>query len=310
MIGCLQLKKRFDTIIYRKNKKIMLKKKENIIIVVLAVAVIALAYMQFGTSTPSSLSAEDASKTALSFINEYMLEPGTEAELVGTAVSDKGLYKFFINLEGEEISSYITKDGTMLFPQGGIDLTEVNASEGTPYDSLEVQAITYDENSNIIGEFTAPITIVEFSDFQCSFCAKFHNIMKEVMDAYPTQVKVVYKHFPLDSIHPYARVAAEASECAAEQGKFWEYADGLYANQSKINLIFLGELATDISLDADQFNECVDGGKYVDKVEADYQEGITAGVTGTPGSFINGESLGGAASFESVKSAIEGIIGE
>jgi len=285
----------------------MLNKKENIIIVVLAVAVIALAYMQFGTSTPSSLSATEASKTAISFINEYMLEPGIEAELVGEAVAERGLYKFAINLEGQEISSYITQDGTMLFPQGGVDLTEVDASEGTPAGSPEAQKPTYDENSHIRGEASAPVTIIEFSDFQCSFCVRFHDTMKQVVEEYPTQVKWVYRHFPLD---PYARVVAEASECAAEQGKFWEYADGLYVNQSKIAPSFLGELATELGLDGAQFNECVDGGKYADKVEADYQEGIAAGVTGTPGSFINGEPLGGAASFESVKSAIEGIIGE
>ncbi|NQU82743.1 MAG: DsbA family protein [Parcubacteria group bacterium] len=288
----------------------MLKKTENMVIAVLAVAVIVLAYMNFGGVTAGGLSATEASETALTFINNYMLEPGNEAVIIGEVVEDKGLYKFNIEVGGQEVSSYVTKDGTMLFPQGGVDLTEVEENQDAPEGSPQTVTPTYDANSHIRGNFEAPITIIEFSDFQCSFCARFHDTMKEVAEAYPTQVKWVYKHFPLDSIHPYARKASEASECASDQNKFWEYTDGLYAGQSEITPEFLKELAKEIALDAVTFDECLDSGKYADKVEADYQEGIAAGVSGTPGSFINGELLGGAVPFSSIESKIEGILSE
>ena len=288
-----------------------MKKIENIVIAVLAVAVVGLAYLNFG-SVGKVLSADVAAKNAISFINSNLLEPGMEAELVGDVEKERGLYKIKLKIGDQEISSYVTEDGTMLFPQEGIDLTDSaeGDTQSSPENSPQVSAPTYDENSHIRGELDAPVTIVEFSDFQCSFCARFHDTMKQVVENYPTQVKWVYRHFPLDSRHPMARGAAEASECASDQDKFWEYTDGLYAGQSEINSGFLLKLAVQLKLDTEEFDECLSSGKYADIVEADYQDGIASGVTGTPGSFINGELLGGAVPFETLKSKIDGILGE
>lgn len=165
--------------------------------------------------------------------------------------------------------------------------------------------ITVSEKDHIWGNSGVPVTIVEYSDFQCPFCASFHPTVQQILADYPNQVRWVYRHFPLDQIHPQARPAAEASECAAEQEKFWEFSDGLFENQEKLGKDFYKQLAENLGLDIDQFNNCVSSKKYKDKVEADYQGGIKAGVRGTPASFVNGELISGAVPYETLKAAIE-----
>ncbi|MDA2936448.1 DsbA family protein [Patescibacteria group bacterium AH-259-L05] len=166
--------------------------------------------------------------------------------------------------------------------------------------SLEVT-----KDDHVRGESNAAVTLVEFSDFQCPFCNRFHPTVVQILDEYSGSVRWVYKHFPLDAIHPQARPAAEASECAAEQNKFWEFADALFEDQSQLSSEYYSELAADFDLNVDTFNECVDSRKYKDRVEADYQLGIRLGVRGTPASFINGELLVGAVPYPSLQSVIE-----
>jgi len=292
-----------------------MQKPENIIIAVLAVAVVGLAYLNFGGSgvlNVKALSANEAGNAAVAFINNNMLQGGQIAELVGDVVEENGLYKINLSIDGEEFPSYVTRDGAVLFPEAGINIAD--AESNTPPDANEGPAelvdVDYDENSHIRGDILAPVTIIEFSDFQCPYCSRFHDTMKEVVAAYPTQVKWVYKHFPLDSIHPVAREASEASECAGEQGKFWEYADRLYEDQSKISSSFLKELSVELGLNTAQFDDCLDNGKYADRVEKDYQDGLAGGVSGTPGGFINGEVLGGAVPFATLQGKIDTILSE
>ncbi len=167
------------------------------------------------------------------------------------------------------------------------------------------------KEEHVRGDIDAPITIVEFSDFQCSFCSGFHPTIMQVMQNYQGRVKWVYKHFPLDSIHLQARPAAEASECADEQNKFWEFVDGLFENQSKLGETFYRGLASELGLDMSQFEDCVSSRKYKDKVEQDLQQGIASGVRGTPGNFINGQSVsGGAVPYETLKSLIDQALSE
>lgn len=158
------------------------------------------------------------------------------------------------------------------------------------------------------GNLGAPVVIVEFSDFQCSYCSNFHSTMKQVIANYPTEVRWVYRHFPLDSIHVYARKAAEASECADQQDRFWEYADALYAQQSEINIPFLSDLAKRLGLNMDKFNRCLNSGEFTAKVEENYQEGLKIGVRGTPGGLINGQPLDGAFPYEDLKPIIDGLL--
>ena len=144
------------------------------------------------------------------------------------------------------------------------------------------------------GNPNAPITIVEFSDFQCPYCGRVQPALNELRTKYADKVKIAYLDFPLLSIHPRAAPAAEASRCAGDQGKFWEYHDLLWASQSKLDDAALSERARTLNLDQKEFDACLSSGKYKAKVEEDLQEGMKAGVSGTPGFFVNGVFLNGA----------------
>ena len=155
------------------------------------------------------------------------------------------------------------------------------------------------------GPAAAPITIVEFSDCQCPYCARVNPTLKQVEDKYGDKVRVVFRDFPLVQIHKDAAKAAEAGECAHEQGKFWEMHDRLFADQSKLQVEALKQKATEIGLDAEKFNQCLDSSKYAAEVQKDVDEGARYGVTGTPAFFINGRMLGGAQPVEAFMQVID-----
>lgn len=160
------------------------------------------------------------------------------------------------------------------------------------------------KSDRIRGNKNAKVTIVEYSDIQCPFCSRYHETMLQVMKNYPDKVRWVFRHFPLESIHPYARKAAEAAECAGEQGKFWEYTDKLYANQSSLNTEYLSIAAKELGLNVGKLESCLSSGKMAAKVSSDLQQGQDLGVKGTPGSFVNGKSVPGAVPY----STLEGMI--
>jgi protein-disulfide isomerase len=171
-----------------------------------------------------------------------------------------------------------------------------------------VVSIPIDDGDHIRGNVNAPVTIVEYSDYECPFCNKFHPTMKQVMDEYGDQVRWVYKHFPLDSIHSEARPAAIAAECAANLGgndAFWSFTDSLFENQTRLGDDLYKELAVDLGLSASAFDECYSSKATADKVQEDYVEGQQMGVRGTPGNFVNGQSVSGAVPFESLKQVID-----
>jgi protein-disulfide isomerase len=164
----------------------------------------------------------------------------------------------------------------------------------------------------VIGESGASVTIIEYSDFECPFCGRFHPTMKRIMDEFDGQVRWVYRHFPLQ-FHAQARPAAIASECAGEQGKFWEFADGIFENQTRLGSSLYGELADELGLNRSKFDDCVKIQKYGDKVDADFAEGAAAGVTGTPGSFIVGPNgspwlVPGAVPYEQLRAMVEAAL--
>lgn len=140
-----------------------------------------------------------------------------------------------------------------------------------------------------LGNAAAPITIIEFSDYQCPFCKQhFTNTLSALKADYIDAGKVRYefRDFPLDSIHPFARKAAEAAHCAGDQGKFWDMHDVMFNNQGVLMQDNLKGFARDMQLDVEAFNACLDGGKHANRVEADVAAGSAAGITGTPGFFI------------------------
>ena len=157
--------------------------------------------------------------------------------------------------------------------------------------------------ARVRGGAKAPVTIVEFSDFQCPYCKKAEAILKDLLRKYNGQIKLAYRDFPLRGLHPQAQLAAEAGRCAEEQGKFWEYHDALLADQSKLDEAGLVKTAQTLGLNEKSFQTCLTGGKFKAQIEQDVQEGTQAGVSGTPGFFINGEFVNGTqteAEFEKI----------
>jgi len=170
------------------------------------------------------------------------------------------------------------------------------------------------------GDPDASITIVEFSDFQCPFCAKFHqSTLPQLEQNYISTGKVnfVYRDFPIQSIHPNAVPAALASECADDQGKFWEMHDMIFENQGNWKDLQLAqsaslfrEYAIEIGLNMDEFDPCMTSGKHLEEIQNDLNDGRAYGVTGTPGFFVGNEKIGftkliGAQPFSSFQRVIE-----
>ena len=179
------------------------------------------------------------------------------------------------------------------------------------------------DDDPMIGNPNAPITIIEFSDFQCPFCNRFHSetfplIQTNYIDM--GKVNFVYRDFPITSIHPNAIPAALAAECADEQGKFWEYHDKIFENQGVWNkmeitnsIILFKEFASKLNLNQDQFNSCLDSGKYIEEVNNDLNDGRDYGVTGTPGFFIGNDKLGyvkvsGAKPYQSFQTVLDEVL--
>ncbi len=169
---------------------------------------------------------------------------------------------------------------------------------------------------HIKGDKNAKVFVIEYSDFECPFCKRFHPTMQQLVDQYQGKVAWVYRHFPL-SFHANAQKEAEASECASEQGgndAFWKYSDKILerttSNGTGFALTALGPLAKEIGLDQTKFQSCLDSGKYAKHVQQDEQEGQAAGVNGTPGNIIwtkDGKSqlISGAVPLSSLTTVID-----
>jgi protein-disulfide isomerase len=153
--------------------------------------------------------------------------------------------------------------------------------------------VNYDQ-ARVKGDPKAPITIVEFSDYQCPYCQRAEPTLKALLTKYNGRVKLAFRDFPLKALHPNAEIAAEASRCAGEQGKYWEFHDAMYADQTKLSQPGLVETAHSLGLNQESFGSCLTGGKFKAQIEQDVQDGTRAGVSGTPGFFINGVFVNGA----------------
>jgi protein-disulfide isomerase len=158
------------------------------------------------------------------------------------------------------------------------------------------------------GPENAPVTIVEFSDFQCPYCSRATETVSKVMETYPGKVRVVFRMFPLD-FHEHAPKAAEAALCANEQGKFWEYHDSLFKNQQNLGVDGLKEQAKTVGLDEAKFDQCLSSNKFAEQVKKDVAAGKEVGVRGTPAFFINGRPLSGAVPFDEFQKAIDSELG-
>jgi len=148
--------------------------------------------------------------------------------------------------------------------------------------------------ARVRGNPKAKVMIVEFSDFQCPYCGEVQGTLKGVLAKHEGEIALAFRDLPVPQIHPMANGAAEAARCAGDQGKFWEFHDLMFAEQNKLDHTNLVEKARRLQLDDKRFDACVTSEKYKDQIQQDSQEGMRAGVTGTPGFFINGVFLSGA----------------
>jgi protein-disulfide isomerase len=154
------------------------------------------------------------------------------------------------------------------------------------------------------GNPKAPVTLVEFSDFQCPMCGTVQPTLQRLKENYPDKVRFVFKHFPLQ-MHSDARLAHMASVCAEEQGKFWEYRDHLFNNQRALKRNYLIGYAKELGLNEESFAHCVDDNRYAERVEADYQEAVRFGMRGTPAFVINRQVVTGAYPYPAFEEAVE-----
>ncbi|NYZ78015.1 DsbA family protein [Candidatus Micrarchaeota archaeon] len=157
------------------------------------------------------------------------------------------------------------------------------------------------------GSASAKITMVEVSDFQCPYCSRAQATVEQVLSDYSGKVKLYYVHFPLE-FHEFAQKAAEASECAGDQGKFWQYHDLLFANQNALDAVSLKNYAKQLKLDSAKFDSCLDTGAKANVVLADLQQGLAAGVSGTPMFFLNGVRVCGAQPYSAFQQVVNALL--
>jgi protein-disulfide isomerase len=176
---------------------------------------------------------------------------------------------------------------------------------------------------HVYGNPNAPVSLIEYSDFECPFCKRFHATANEIVDAYGGKVNWVYRHFPLSMHNPGAQKEAEASECVAQLGgndAFWKFANAIYArtksNGNGFPLDQLVPLGKEIGLDEKQLKECIDAAKYASRVQEDLDEGIQVGITGTPANFLLRNDTGevilkvGAQPSDAIKPDIDKLLGK
>jgi protein-disulfide isomerase len=155
------------------------------------------------------------------------------------------------------------------------------------------------------GPANAPVTIVVFEDLLCPFCKRANAVLTEVLTRYPGQVRLIHRDFPLDNLHPASRNLHAAARCAAEQNKFWEYRDKIYANATPTAAGELNSYAKALSLDMPAFQHCIDKGLHAKDVQADVDAGSRLGIDSTPAFFVNGRPVAGAQPLATFVSMIE-----
>ncbi len=236
-------------------------------------------------------------------IDNKLPEPG-EADVEASYFAQRNLSNVPFELVKRQLLADLKQRNAQLARQDYIQRLRQSADVSVTLRPPRVQ-VSFDP-ARTLGNPDAPITIVEFADFQCPYCRKATPIMREVLNKYKDQVRLAFRDFPLQELHPYAQRAAEAARCATAQGKFWAYHDVLFSGTARLSEQDLREHAVTLSLDMTQFDACMQDGGFKARIAEDRKAGMLAGVSGTPGFFINGVFLNG---FQSV-SAFESVIDE
>ena len=251
-------------------------------------------------------------------INEKIIKKSTINVLIITIIIITGVAAFFA---GSYVSNFNSDTISQEELENAIAKLELKILEKQlPTNQPALPLKISSENNPVIGNPDAPITIIEFSDFQCPFCAKFHmQTLPTIMDEYINKgtVKLVFRDFPIQSIHPNAVPASIAAECANEQGEFEQMYHMLFEKQKEWSnletsyaITAFNQYASELQLNEEKFDSCIKNVKYIEEVQKDLNEGRTYGVTGTPGFFIGNEEIGfmelkGAQPFESFKKIID-----
>ena len=158
---------------------------------------------------------------------------------------------------------------------------------------------------HILGPVHAPVTLVEYGDYECPHCGAAHPIVKLVLEHFGKNVRFIFRHFPLSQVHPSAQAAAESAEFAGAQGMFWDMHDGIYENQDRLGLPLLFALASAFGLSEASLREAIVNETYAEKVRSDFLGGVRSGVNGTPSFFINGRRHDGTYAFNDLAAAVE-----
>jgi protein-disulfide isomerase len=161
------------------------------------------------------------------------------------------------------------------------------------------------QHDHVRGPANAPVTLVEYGDYECPHCGLAHPIVNAVRQHFARQLRFVFRHFPLSQIHPNAETAAESAEFAGAHGRFWEMHDGIYESQDRLGLPLLFALVRTLGLSELELQSALASGEYEPKVRADFLGGVRSGVNGTPSFFINGERHDGSYAFDDLVAAIE-----
>jgi protein-disulfide isomerase len=166
--------------------------------------------------------------------------------------------------------------------------------------------IPEEDDDPVWGSDEAPVTIIEFSDYECPYCRRWHlEVWPQIQEAYGDQIRLVYRDFPLTSIHANATPAAAAANCAGEQGLYWAFSERLFSMELGLSPSAYDQYATELALDIDTFKACLESGDQNDEIMADYEYAANLGVRSTPTFFINGIPVVGAQPFEAFQSVIE-----
>ncbi len=219
-------------------------------------------------------------------------------EVLGHEISEEQIQAFYManqaNFQGHSITELRPRIRQHLQRQKGTAFLESLRAKMPIEVLLTPPRLDVAATGPALGPDSAPVTIVEFSDFECPFCRKATEIVKQVRERYPDEVRVVFRHFPLESLHPNAQRAAEAANCAGDQDRFWAYHDVLFEHADALEADALRGYATEVGLDVETWDTCMAERRHQKSVEADAAAARELGLSGTPAFFVNGIQVSGA----------------
>jgi protein-disulfide isomerase len=312
-----EVRKRDEMFDGTREKSYTQKMRENPWILSTIILGIILILTFVSTSGNGSDLGINSGKVSKDIVSENVMSilalTAPSAVTLSSIEEESGLYKINVNFEGDVAPIYATQDGKYMIT-GVIPIDDVGDITGGIGNVGSGGIVDVSEDDDAFkGSQDAPVTIIEFSDFECPFCGRFYEqtlplIEEEYINT--GKVKLVYRDFPLSNIHPNAQKAAEAAECVKDDGgddAFWKMHDKIYENQNSLTISNLKSWAKEIGYD---INTCLDSGAKASEVQKDLADGTVAGVTGTPAFFINGKLLEGAQPYTAFKLVIDEELGK